>query len=420
MSMIGMLIAGVCFSMVQVLGVGLALQALLTRCGVGRPPGSTWALLQALALGFYLQAICAIAWQLSGLSYSLTIALLSVALGLGVIVATLIYAREQLRELITEIVADGTLMWLSLAGFVVGTLALFQFPHVLDSGQIIWTQTVLSSGFAPFNSSMLGYSGLVLPLGRIFDQVPVVTLAAAYKPLLVMIAGATTCHAVTCLALRWRTLTCIFLSALTLFSWFGLNGLIHLGKDSIYGILFSMAFMTSLCAPPERRNNLAPALFFAVAGTLGVIAVPYMLTAYALWLFLAPKEDQAWETLPAIYAVGLPITPTVIAGFLQLSPLLVFAGYIAAGVVGYLLYRNADFSKLRAAIGRVASPIGPFLPIGFMIACYFMLPFELAFPVWENADGSLVTEVRPPLDGKTSFFALLLDKSLQTYTVLPG
>lgn len=420
MSIIGLFIVGVCFSMVQVLGVGLALQALLMRQGIGRPPGSTWALLQALALGFYLQAICAIAWQLSGLSYSMAIALLTVAIGLCVIAAALVYARQELRELIAEIVHDGTLMWLSLAGFLVGTAALIQFPHVLDSGQNIWTQTVLSSGVATASSAMLGYSGLVLPLGRFFEQIPLVTVAATYKPLLVMIAGVTACHAVTCLGLRWRALSSILLLALMLYSRFGMQGLMNLGKDSIYGILFSMAFMTSLCAPPERRNNLAPALFFVVAGTLGVIAVPYMLMAYALWLFLASKEDRAWETLPAMYAVGLPITPTVIAGFLQLSPPLVFIGYVAAGAVGYLLYQNADFSKLRAMIGTAAPSIGPWLPVGFMVACYFMLPFELAFPVWQNADGSLVTEVRPPLDGKTSFFTLLTEERTQTYTVLGG
>lgn len=420
MSIIGLFIVGVCFSMVQVLGVGLALQALLMRQGIGRPPGSTWAMLQALALGFYLQAICAIAWQLSGLSYSMAIALLTVAIGLCVIAAALVYARQELRELIAEITLDRTLMWLSLAGFLVGTAALIQFPHVFDSGQNIWTQTVLSSGVATSSSAMLGYSGLVLPLGRFFEQIPLVTVAATYKPLLVMIAGVTACHAVTCLGLRWRTLSSILLLALMLYSQFGIQGLISLGKDSIYGILFSMAFMASLCAPPERRNHLAPALFFVVAGTLGVIAVPYMLMAYALWLSLAPKEERAWETLPAMYAVGLPITPTVIAGFLQLSPPLVFIGYVAAGAVGYLLYQNADFSKLRAMIGTAAPSIGPWLPVGFMVACYFMLPFELAFPVWQNADGSLVTEVRPPLDGKTSFFTLLTEERTQTYTVLGG
>lgn len=414
-----LLVAGILYSAVVIMLVGLCLLALCKRIGLSASSGATGHVLCSFALGVYSSTVFALIWISLGLQWSNIVVVVKLAVDAVVVASAFLVARRELVTLSREILADRVLVATAALGLCIGMWAFWRYPHVLDSGQLIWTQSLLTVGRPEMSSSMVGFSALVLFLGRVFGELPVVTVAAAFKPLLGLVAGVTVCHAVTCLKLRWRLPSTLVAFALMLLSGFGLYGLTNLGKDSIYGVLLSIAFMASLCRPAAERRSVELGILFATAATLGVIAVPYALAAYLIWLVLAPQDARAWSTLPAMWLVGLPVLPSVLSGFLGRSFVVVMATYLLLGLAIAILRRAAAAFSF-ARIAPLVEYARPWIPALFALPCLVMLPFELAFPVWRNVDGSLVTEVRAPLDGKTTLVGLLTNDPQQATTVIAG
>ena len=308
-----------------------------------------------------------------------------------------------------------------LIGLIIGSYGFFHFPHVLDSGQLLWTQQfLLSISKSTEIGSMIGFSGLIAPLGSLFKEYPLATVAAGFKPLLAIVALMVCRHAVLMLDLPNRSINAALLSTLMLSSYFGLFGLIEMGKDSMYGVLFSVAFLVLLCRGDVERRGLDVAIVFAAASVLGVIAVPYMLIALALWLVFAASGEVAFAIMKVFLLINGLTLPVVVAAFLK-KP------YWKIGIV-YLFFSFFlmwMFDRLRRirqleSARRVRDLVLLVLPLFSFLAAAALLPVAAELPVWMNVDGTIVTEVRAPLDGKTGILQLLFAYPVQHATVAVG
>ena len=418
MSIATLYLAGLAYTAFSVIGVGFVILAALRRLGVLRTEQPASHILCAIALAIYWGAIFLAAVVAFNAKFAETATYVKFALDAVIVAAGVLYAHRELREIGRSLMQGGVLI-LAGGGLIVGTWAFLQFPHVLDSGQLRWTQDLLTRGSADAPSAMLGFSGLIVFLGRMFDAIPLATTAAALKPLLAVIAAVTAYHAADCLAPRQRGLVAVLFIALMAVSEFGLLGVIFLGKDSIYGILFSIAFLAALCRPEPSRHAWELGLYFSVAVTTGVIALPFMLAAYVLWQLLAAPEDKAWSTAPALYLVGLPVLPTALAGFFHAGLAAMFAAYLALGLAGFAFVKLAG-KPAAALFGRVSGrlrSVRAWVPAALALPCVFLMPVDLPITAWRNQDGTLIAERRAPLDGKMDIFGYFLEHPVQSFTI---
>ncbi len=413
-------LVGLVYTAISIMGVGLAITTWLRRAGVVRNDSASSLLLTIVAAGIYWNTIVFLLVFLAHWPISPTGVLFKGAAEATGLLVTALIAREQFHSVVKSIAGDGFTLLLAVVGVSLGTWAMLQFPHVLDSSQLAWTQQIIGGGSGLPVSAMMGYSGLIVFLGALLSGSPLVTTAAALKPLLFGLHGCLSVYVGECIDARHRRFYALSFFALSLLSFFGSYGLVQLGKDSVWGIIFAMAFMATLCRQEGSARAVEAALYFAVAATIGVIAVPYMVMFYALWLVLACPPENVGRSLAAMAAVNLPIFPTVLAGFLNAGLLPFYAIYVAAAAL-ILAAQRLIWSRTAHMIShRSFRFVPPFLPLIFLAPCLALLPVALRFPVWINPDGSLITEVRPPLDGQTNFFEYFLSPPFQRVTVALG
>ncbi len=413
-------LVGLAYTAISIMGVGLAITTWLRRAGLVRSDSASSLLLTIAAAGIYWNTIVFLLFFAAHARISGSIVIIKCAVEAAGLVVTALITREQIHSVIKSISRDGFTLLLTVASVLLGTWAMLQFPHVLDSSQLAWTQQVLDGDSGPPVSAMMGYSGLIVFLGALFSDSPLVTTAAALKPLLLGIHGCLSVYVGECIDARHRRFYVLSFFALSLLSFFGSYGLVQLGKDSVWGIIFAVAFMATLCGQQGATRAVEAALYFAVAATTGVIAVPYMVMFYALWLVLACPPESVGRNLTAMAAVNLPIFPTVLAGFLNAGLLPFYAIYVAAAFL-ILAAQRLIWSRVAHMIShRSFRLIPPVLPLLFLAPCLALLPVALRFPVWINPDGSPIIEVRPPLDGHTNFIEYFLSPSFQKPTVALG
>lgn len=416
MSVDTLFIAGWAYTAIQIVGVGVALLTLLRRFGVIVPGKPETYAVASIALGVLWGALFVTAAYLLGSRFDIAFVTAKIIADATIIAVAALIAWPQSREIATALVRQPDLLLLIALGYLLGTWAYLQFPHVADSGQIMWTQAAMQ-GQASNLSAMLGYTGIVVVVARLFDHLPVITSAAAFKPLLGALAGAVAYYAVSAAGLRFRVLNATSLLLLMCLSKFGLHGLFELGKDSIFGILFAMAFLAALCRPTVEQSGLELGLYFAAAATTGVIAVPYMLAAYLIWIVISDEPRSAVRTVPAMLAVNAAFLPVALAGFTTRSnPAPLFAAYMALSGTALLAIR---FAPALPGLG-LARRFRAWLPMLCAAPAALLMPAAVEMISWYRPDGSPVVELRPPLDGKTTFLAYFLAEPVQIYTVAAG
>lgn len=403
-------------SIFQVLGTGLALLAILKRLQVrGLDKPDSYMALSA-ALGVCWAALFLTGLVLIGARFGHKAPHVKLVLDALIIAVGLISSFEQVRQIARAIAENAGLVTLGIFGALVGTWAFLLYPHVFDSGQLIWTQQLLDGRIVP-PSAMMGYSGLVAPSGRAFSELPVITVAAAFKPFLGLLAACVAYHAVSATGLTNRFLNAALLLVIMLTSEFGLSGLIELGKDSIFGMIFALAFFAALARPDDERSGVELAIYFAAATSTGIISVPYMTAAYVIWLAVSDDPKRLSSTLPPLLIVNLLIVPPALIGFFDShSVSLVFAAYfvVAAAVIAAL--RAFPTTPSLAVLSRWRA----WFPLSLAAACVALMPVALEMIPWIQPDGTPVVELRPPLDGKTGFFAYMLGNSWNQLPIVLG
>jgi hypothetical protein len=183
---------------------------------------------------------------------------------------------------------------LLLFAILLGTLAVVNFPHVHDSGQLFVTNDLLAgrAGFLAAKRYGLGFSALLYFPCAVHGGLPMGTLAAGFKPFLLLLAGLAAVYGGEKLSLGRSAATKSLYFIIIVSSYFGLYGMMVLGKDSAWSALFSLVFILSLLDRERRRGWAAPAGYALAAAALGMIAVPYLaiFVAVAIAVHLLPRE----------------------------------------------------------------------------------------------------------------------------------
>ena len=344
-------------------------------------------------------------------------------LAAGLVAATCILWRpwQELRSILASF-RNPTFFALLGFGLAIGTWAIHRFPHVFDSGQLLWTQHVLweqgrlrdallsMPGVSYYDvdrlESIFGFSGLIAPLGSIYPDRPLTVLAAGLKPFLVVLVLCTCRYIVEMLALPRKGLCTTLLAVAMLCSSFGTYGVLQVAKDSIYGMTFCAAFLVAIGQSDRQARGLEAAVLFCAASVTGVIAVPYMAVALVLWLAFAADPAPARAVMRPLLAVNAVTLPLVAAAMLRKPFWLLAFAYLTVAVV-VLLLLHPRFGRPYTAWQGWAGRFAPALPLFFFALAAGLLPAAADMPVWSNADGSVITERRPPLDGQTGMLALL-------------
>jgi hypothetical protein len=419
-------VAATLFAFFLVLTPGAFLLAALTRRQWLPPQEFSGNFVLAAALGSVWSALVFLAlYRLHAFSLPRGGMLGHAALNLALIAAISLTLRP-LGELRAILASFRSLAFLALlgCGLSLGGWALHRFPHVFDSGQLLWTQHVLweqgglrdallsmpGAGYYEVDrlESMFGFSGLIAPLGSLYPDQPLVTLAAGLKPFLVLLLLCTCRYIVEMLDLPKKGLCTALLAVAMLGSQFGSYGVLKLGKDSIYGMVFCAAFLVALGRSDRQTRGVEAAILFCAASVTGVIAVPYMMVALALWLVFAADLAQARVVMRPLLAVNALTLPLVISAMLHKPFWPLALAYLAGGAFLIFLL-NPRFADRYSAWQGWAGKIVPVLPLLFFALSAALLPATADMPVWANADGSIVTERRAPLDGQTGMLALFFD-----------
>jgi hypothetical protein len=398
--------------------VGFCLLSLMARFGLIRTDDAAGSLLNAIALGFCWHAIIFAIYYFLKLPFAHA-GLVKFGWDVAIILIAALMARSVVKELGVLIIRSRAFSLLAL-GMMIGTLAFFAFPHSLDSGQLMEVQSLLLDG-GMNGISMFGYAGLAAFSGQIFSSIPVVVVAAAFKPILVGVLACTADYATSSFDMRYKFISGIALLGLILGSHFGGYGVLELGKDSIFGVLFSLAFLITLCRADAVERGSELGLYFAAAAATGIIAVPFMLVAYVLWLLPTRHNVGALKTLRPLYLFNFPILPLAITGFLSLNVVFAVGIYLLVGIFGYVFESLRAKSKVRLQLEHIR--LERFYSVGLLglvAMCVLLMPVEMEVSVWRQADGGHSPEVHAPLDGRTGFWSYLFVYKSQVPTILFG
>jgi hypothetical protein len=338
-----------------------------------------------------------------------------------VLTVSLVYKpKKELLTLLNSFKQISFLFFVVL-GVYMGVWVVFHHPHVFDSGQLMWTQNFLwsqagslSSPLVVYDSysdpnhleSMVGFTGLIAPLGSLLMKYPLVTVAAGFKVFLLLISLIAAYFIVQKFNHTNRIFYTFFLFSMMLISQFGLYGIIETGKDSIYGVLFCTLFFVTLAQTDEKPRGFELGVFFLAASIMGVISVPYMLLALILWVVFSATHSQLRTSLFPIILINIITLPFVISAMLHKSYLIILFLYLLLIVIIYFVIKSKSVGKYFDSARVYLLPVQNIVPLLFIVAAASLLPANLDLIVWANPDGSLITENRPPLDGATSFITL--------------
>ncbi len=376
---------------------------------------------QIAALGllynFYQFLVVAILSQHITIEFKLT-AYCKFGMDVLIITGLLLCNRKVLWEPLTTFrgkraALDGCIL---LVGFLVGLFAFLKFPYVRDCPQLIVTQHFWHGDqhaiFCCFGA--LGYSALLYFSSLILEGIPMVTSGAGLKPYLGLL------FALAILSIVDRS-TFLTNRSLSKVLYFILNlggiichfGLVFMGKDTIFGILFSLIFISTLFTDDCLDDPLPAALFMAVSVTLSVITVPYLFLITFMYLICRVDNEKIFRFVNYVIPVaGIPLILVVsIQGRIPVIWLL--AAFVAAYAITTLLRRRC------ASVSIPAGGIPYFTLSVFalaLLASYMLMPVRLHFEDIVGSDGISTAMLFPPLDGRMTFWGYL--KSYYTYSVL--
>jgi hypothetical protein len=309
-----------------------------------------------------------------------------------------------------------SLVFMLVLGCAVGLFAAFNFPSSLDSLQVLQVQQFIlgSGGGQSFDGgwaarllalllggipipAQSGFAGLLFIPSLLQLSLPVATVGAANKIILLALAAVVSLYAARQIKSPISTLAAVFLFFTLIVSQFGLYGLFLTGKDSIFSVLMSIATISALASNEEEASD-EPGIFMSAGILLGAVSVPYLLVFWFLFFVCAPRKNlekclrQAWWCL-------IPLTIAVVSvreAFAQPGALKVALGpALALGIVA--LAALSFFLKMgvhRASKLFASTKLVALLPVACVVAVAFILPVT---------GGDLHGHgAAAPLDGKTS------------------
>jgi len=219
---------------------------------------------------------------------------------------------EVLRDLAGPLRRGGNAA-LALLSLLLGVVAVLNFPHVHDSVQLMATNSVLVSGadFWPAKRIGLGFAAMVYFPTALWRSLPMATLAAGFKPALFLLSSQAVIFGIDRLGTVHGAANKFLYYVILFGSCFGLHGLMDLGKDSAWGVLFFLIFLFSLMAREKRGpRRFEPLLYAAAAMALGMITIPYLCVFMAIWgaLRLLPEKISAHRLLfPSVVVLLLAL-----------------------------------------------------------------------------------------------------------------
>ncbi len=264
-------------------GAGLWI-ILQDRLGDSKLPGAAQ-FLSAVALGILYNALQFLLVVLVYRNFPLTgriwLSIGKYAMDVALLICVSLAYPQKSRDLLLRLSsvcvrrADALLLLFAL---LLGVLAITHFPHVHDSGQLIATNRMLLGGFDFWHAKRyaLGFSALCYFPAAIFPGIPMATLASGYKASLVVLLGLAVIYGLDRMAVARRAAGIFLLFFIFISSFFGLYGVMELGKDSAWSVLFSVIFMFSLMGREKTAAKNASPLFLLAAIALGMIAIPYL------------------------------------------------------------------------------------------------------------------------------------------------
>ena len=175
-----------------------------------------------------------------------------------------------------------------------GVIAILNFPHVHDSGQLIATGKMMAGTKNFFISKRyaLGFSSLIYFPAQLIRWIPIGTLASGFKLPLMMLAGLMSIYASDRLDTFNRPISKFLYFTIVLTGIFGLYGIMEMGKDSIWGMMYGLIYIISLIEIKPGRNYTASALYFLCAGLLGVMAFPFLCIITAIYTVAKCAPDR--------------------------------------------------------------------------------------------------------------------------------
>ena len=300
---------------------------------------------------------------------------------------------------------------LILLAILIGIIGISNYPHTLDCGQLLWTKQIIEnvtnvvSGYGAIKYSSgngaIGYSALIYFPGLLFDKIPLVTLAAGFKILVSMLVALTVIYAINVLNFTYKNITKLTYFVIIIFSFFGQYGVIEVGKDSIFAVIFSLLYIISLAYNKNERDYIKSAIFFACATCLGSITVPYLFLITFIYLIISFGQIRTFLFifwLICFSFIGLLIQFNCMLGISILY--LAILAIILASIC--FLLRNIGYTKLIVESKSIslikASGFSIFIILVIIIANSLM-PVKVAIIPWFDTLGNPFIEYRAPLDG---------------------
>lgn len=190
---------------------------------------------------------------------------------------------------------------LTLLSLLLGALAVLNFPHVHDSVQLMATNNAWLTG-ADFWSARrfgLGFASMCYFPAALWRSLPMATLASGFKPALFLLAGQAVIFGIDRLGTLRAAANKYLYFVIVLGSCFGLHGVTELGKDSAWGVLFTLIFFFSLMNREQGQGRSGPFLYAAAAMALGTVTIPYLCVFVAIWitLRLIPERLSAHKVI---------------------------------------------------------------------------------------------------------------------------
>ena len=296
---------------------------------------------------------------------------------------------------------------LAMLGGAVAIAALMQvpsllwFPHIMDSTQLGWTNRFtdpLSIQYGEMNGAV-GYSGLIFFTGLLAPHLPLAVSAASTKILLYFLCVLLTFYIARVFYGPNFHFGAVLCALILIGSSFGLI-ILFVGKDSLFGVVFTVFYVASLADGKLQDGYRTTALLCGSAAFMGVISVPFLAIAFGLAFMLTPDFRSKWNLASSHLIIAGPMAAFAAQAMAKIPFWYVVLGFPIIGVAIALLGRLDFWNRLK-------TPRLPFwIPVLLILGTYFIgmkaLPYLLKF---EN----YTCDFMAPLDGKTGFIALIFD-----------
>lgn len=211
----------------------------------------------------------------------------------------LVYKRKNIWSGYKQILVDKNILIICLLTIIFSVLAIINYPYIFLENQLHWLvyfksllpgQFNLNNLFNHWNEGAFGFSSLLYFPALIFSKVPLEYLASGIKLFYGFILGILVIFTAERIFKYSRNISAYTLLFLIVFSSMGLFAAYPLGKQTIFGIIFSIFYYFSLekivAYPKDKYFYTNSALLFATSACLAIGVLPYLIFGTLIFLVL--------------------------------------------------------------------------------------------------------------------------------------